>query len=78
MTTTCKCGSDSRVTQTRVSGATLRRRRECLSCQERWSTYEVSIPDHARYGLVAKDMRQAMNTALSLLEALEASRVFGK
>jgi transcriptional repressor NrdR len=35
------CGaSDSRVIDTRSSGERIRRRRECLSCQERFTTYE--------------------------------------
>jgi len=35
------CGaSDSRVRDTRSSGERIRRRRECLSCEERFTTYE--------------------------------------
>ena len=35
------CGtSDSRVIDTRGSGERIRRRRECLSCEERFTTYE--------------------------------------
>ena len=35
------CGaSDSRVIDTRSSGERIRRRRECLSCEERFTTYE--------------------------------------
>lgn len=34
------CGKDSRVTDSRKSGDGIRRRRECLSCERRFTTYE--------------------------------------
>lgn len=40
-TTIClKCGGESCVIDSRATSAALRRRRKCLSCQERWTTYE--------------------------------------
>jgi len=43
-----ECGKDSEgvghIADTRLidSGSTVRRRRRCLSCEHRWTTYEVS------------------------------------
>jgi transcriptional repressor NrdR len=34
------CGRDSRVTDSRKSGDGIRRRRECLACERRFTTYE--------------------------------------
>jgi transcriptional repressor NrdR len=34
------CGSDTKVTDKRESGEVTRRRRECLKCQKRFTTYE--------------------------------------
>jgi hypothetical protein len=37
------CGSaGSKVLDSRPRGTFIRRRRECLSCRHKWSTYEVS------------------------------------
>lgn len=35
------CGAGSVVTDSRVTGQATRRRRKCVSCGERWTTYEV-------------------------------------
>lgn len=35
------CGSESRVYDGRSTGPAFRRRRRCLSCDERWTTYEI-------------------------------------
>jgi len=39
--TICKCGGETKVTDSRPHGKSIRRRRECLGCGERWSTLEV-------------------------------------
>lgn len=46
----CKqCGSDTKVTDSRVNakGNVIRRRRECLKCAERLTTYEVDCLEFA-------------------------------
>jgi transcriptional repressor NrdR len=36
------CGSDTKVTDKRESGEGTRRRRECLKCEKRFTTYEIA------------------------------------
>jgi hypothetical protein len=36
-----ECGADSKVTDSRPSHRSIRRRRECLACHYRWTTFEV-------------------------------------
>lgn len=38
-----KCKGKSRVYDSRETEAVVRRRRECLECKRRWTTYEVSV-----------------------------------
>jgi transcriptional repressor NrdR len=42
------CGSDSRVLDSRGGKDTVRRRRECLSCARRFTTYERLAPSEIR------------------------------
>lgn len=37
----CKCGAKSGVIESRPHGTSIRRRRHCRVCGERWSTLEV-------------------------------------
>jgi transcriptional regulator NrdR family protein len=39
----CQCGGETKVIETRMGEANLRRRRECLKCQERFTTYELRV-----------------------------------
>lgn len=44
-----KCGQDSRVADSRAHAQARERRRECLACRYRWTTYESLInPDAIR------------------------------
>lgn len=38
----CECGGQLFVVETRPVRNTVKRRRECKRCGERWTTYEVS------------------------------------
>jgi len=42
------CAGKGEVTDSRWMSATVRRRRECKSCGERWTTYEFRIPKKRR------------------------------
>ena len=42
------CGSDSRVLDSRGGKDTVRRRRECLACERRFTTYERLAPSEIR------------------------------
>lgn len=37
-----KCGGDGSITDVRMHGPVRRRRRECVKCELRWSTWETS------------------------------------
>jgi len=36
----CKCGGQSSVLDSRIVDGTVRRRRKCSVCDQRWTTYE--------------------------------------
>lgn len=50
----CKaCGGKTRVADSRPGGpgeATIRRRRQCMICHARFSTYEIEIPEGIGFG----------------------------
>jgi len=50
------CGSETHVTDKRESGDGTRRRRECLKCKKRFTTYEKS--EHGSIIVVKKDSRR--------------------
>jgi transcriptional repressor NrdR len=53
----CKfCGSETKVTDKRESGEETRRRRECLKCKKRFTTYEKA--EKANIIVVKKDGRR--------------------
>src|SRR3989344_5705288 len=46
------CGSDTKVTDKRESGRETRRRRECLKCKKRFTTYEkVELKEIIKVGI---------------------------
>lgn len=44
--TTCECGGSSSVMESRVHADAVRRRRTCLACGARWTTYERRDAGH--------------------------------
>lgn len=58
---TCEhCGGDSKVTDSRGT----RRRRECLKCKARWTTYELhkdDLDDHHTQSLIITAFRRLLN-----------------
>ena len=44
-----ECEGETRVTESRVSGLTMRRRRVCLECGHRYTTYEITISRKVKY-----------------------------
>lgn len=69
MTRKCpECGSSSSVVQTRETELTVWRRRECIRCKVRWSTWEATTNPER----MVEAMREAMTkikTAAKLGEA---------
>lgn len=60
--TKCECGGMTQVIDSRVYGETGRRRRKCLDCGQRWTTYEIRKESPARVPTV---------TLLALRSALD-------
>lgn len=67
----CKCGGSSHVVDTRTTAATIRRRRECMRCRERWWTHEVREGCY----VVDNDMQQKINGARQALADVEGALV---
>ncbi len=67
-----KCGhDDSKVIESRDTGDAVRRRRECLACGSRYTTYErVERPNLA---VVKKDNRRELFDRLKLKRAISSS-----
>ncbi len=65
------CGSDSRVLDSRAAADAVRRRRECLSCTRRFTTYERLAPSEIkvlkRGGAAEPFSREKLLTVLSRL-----------
>lgn len=60
---------DSRPTQGAV---TIRRRRCCIGCQARWTTYEYSSDDIEALRLIAAELNNARELFAGLNERLQA------
>lgn len=53
-----KCGADTKVIETRTAEKNqIRRRRECLECKYRFTTYEITQIVKARYELAEKSYK---------------------
>jgi transcriptional regulator NrdR family protein len=44
----CSCGGDTRVVDSRIIGASLRRRRLCMECGKRFSTLETVLVEEPK------------------------------
>ena len=62
------CKSDTRVTDKRESPDGTRRRRECLKCKKRFTTYER--PDKKEVFIVKKDGRRELFSSVKLKNGL--------
>ncbi len=70
------CGSTkARVMDTRQSAKTVRRRRLCLSCDERWTTYEVTESAYAAISDLDAVLCKVAFALMSAKEAVDAARV---
>jgi transcriptional regulator NrdR family protein len=56
------CGHDSKVLESRptTDGRPLRRRRECVHCRYRWTTYEVTEAAYRRAQVLEQNARALM------------------
>ena len=67
-----KCGSsDSKVIESRDATSAIRRRRECLSCGNRYTTYERI--EHPNLAVVKKDGRKVLFDRQKLYNAIQRS-----
>lgn len=62
------CGGSSQVLETRATVSTIRRRRKCLQCGERWWTHEVSEGAY----MVSPEMQQRIDGAKAALASIES------
>jgi transcriptional repressor NrdR len=64
-----KCGhDDSKVVESRDTGEAIRRRRECLNCGTRWTTYERA--ERPNLAIVKKDGRRELYDREKLKRAI--------
>jgi len=71
MTITCeKCGGDSRVTNCRKSSSLFRRRRACLSCDNRWTTFEISEETLSEVQEIIKLRQQIVEATTKIMKLL--------
>lgn len=67
--TTCTCGGDSSIEETReTSRGRLRRRRKCLVCGAGWRTYETRHADRSILDVAADDADQMMVDLVRMAE----------
>lgn len=67
-----KCSADSKVTDCRLTDVSMRRRRECVTCQHRWTTYELAI-DMREYVKV-KDIAELLQGVSRMSNEIAALR----
>jgi len=67
-----RCGEKSRVLDTRISGNTVCRRRECPKCGDRWTTYEARATDGARRLLRRRRTHNCGALFVAMMEATDA------
>lgn len=73
----CACGGDTKVIDSRVYGPTGRRRRECLRCGLRWTTYEVRAESPVRMPSaqltdILREIARVQAVCTALVQQLEA------
>jgi transcriptional regulator NrdR family protein len=65
----CKCGS--KVVNSRIAGNTVRRRRMCFECKERWTTYEVDSGVVSALNEVERHTAEIASMAPKITTAIE-------
>ena len=66
-----KCNGESKVIDSRDGETARRRRRECLSCKNRYSTYEIHAAEYDRLQVIRIDMGQ-IDAAIATLRSIKA------
>ena len=70
-----KCGAgyhDVRVTDSRPGdGYGVRRRRECSACGYKFTTYEITATDKAKYELTRRQNEEMRNQIKRIMERME-------
>lgn len=69
-----KCGSETRVIDTRPAGDMIRRRRECENCRRRITTYEVTLAQIGEWQKEQREKQGIINKIRSLIELYEEER----
>lgn len=66
-----QCNGESKVIDSRDGETARRRRRECLRCRNRYSTYEIHADEYDRLQAFRIDMGQ-IDAAITTLRAIKA------
>lgn len=66
-----RCNGESKVIDSRDGESARRRRRQCLRCKNRYSTYEIHAAEYDRLQVIKIDMDQ-LDAAISTLIAIKA------
>lgn len=66
-----RCNGESKVIDSRDGETARRRRRECLRCKNRYSTYEIHAEEYDKLQMVKIDAGQ-IDAAITALQAIKA------
>ena len=66
-----RCNGESKVIDSRDGETARRRRRECLRCKHRYSTYEIHANEYDRLQVIEIDMGQ-IEAAITTLRAIRS------
>ena len=61
------CGNELRVVDSRPSGSSIRRRRDCDYCRFRTTTYEITMDEMIRFQKLEREKQDIMNTIRALI-----------
>lgn len=65
-----RCNGESKVIDSRDGESARRRRRECLRCKNRYSTYEIHADEYDRLQVIRIDVGQ-IDAAIATLRAIK-------
>lgn len=65
-----KCGGDTSVIDSKLKPDNVRRRRKCLSCNERFNTMEIDMDYYKTLMLIDKDRQAVVDSCEKLAKRL--------
>ena len=61
------CGNELRVVDSRPSGSSIRRRRDCDHCRFRTTTYEITMDEMIRFQKLEREKQNIINKIRALI-----------